>query len=167
MKRIVWLCLLIAGLWAIVMGGGFTTVTKSVSNTFTFLGGDSTNHIYTDTFYYELPDDFSGYRFLKVYYQCDVAWGDMSNGTSFVDLQTGTGSREGYWTTLTTWTITDDSLITTSGYDLVYALLADSVENHLRLRIRMQTDSSGNADLTDFIDSTWTMTDYIQVMARD
>ena len=128
-----------------IIGAGYKTPLKTITMTHTFLGGDSTNAVYIDTQYYQLPEDFSGFRFIKTFYQSpSIDSAGLGGCTSWVDIQTGLGnSPGGYWNNIVTYVITDESTFATSGYDLVKVWAVDSALSNIRLRFRIQSDSAG------------------------
>jgi len=169
MKKIVWGILLGIGLVAYVMAG---SITEKVTwtDTFAYLKGDSTVTDTVDTFFTEFSYDMSAYRVTKLFYQPDVTFGGMSSCSAWVDVQTGTGSEEGYWRTLTTFIITGDSLYSTSGWDLRYTVVVDSVDRYLRFVSRIQTqDSDSGASDGEKVkgDSTYTISHTLEILARE
>jgi hypothetical protein len=124
---------------------------KPINKDFFFLGGDSTQTTVIDTTFKYGDVDLTPYRSVKFLYQADVAYGSLASCTNFVDLQVGTANGissdgPGYWKTLTTWVITGDSLYSTTGYNLIYNVPADSALSAYRLRYRTKTVLADSGD---------------------
>lgn len=173
MKKFVWGALLGIGLFVYAFGGSITEKAEW-TDTFTYLMGDSTMTDTTDTFFTEFAYDLSRYRTVKIFYQADMTTrivdtlDSLMSCSVWVDVQTGTGSAEGYWNTLTTFIITGDSLYTTDGWDLKYVTLVDSIDKYLRCRSRIQTqDSDSGGTLSEKIANDYTIEHTLEILARE
>lgn len=173
MKKIIWGILLGIGLFVYALGG---SITEKVTwtDTFLFLRGDAEAVDTTDTFFYELAYDMSPYRVVKLFYQANMTTrivdtlDSLMHCSMFVDIQTGTGSKEGYWGTLKTLIITGDSLYSTSGWDLDYTLGADSVDKFLRFVSRIKTQASDSGDsAAEKIANAYTAEHLLEILGRE
>lgn len=174
MKKWVLLAMLVLAMAICVFAGDSYFETRTLTTTFTYLGGDSTVASYYDTTYMPLvftAHPLSQYRFNKLQYQANVTWGGMSNCTTWVQIQQGPGSHvsdDGTYDTLQSFVITDDSLYTTSGYDLIYTWGADSIKPHVRLRFIVRTDADDSgASAGEKVDSSYTIAHTIHAWGRD
>jgi len=159
--------LLLVGVAVYVCGAGYNE-TRTSTTTFTFLRGDSTVTDTAETSYVDLNIPTGNYRFNKLTYQADVAWGGMANCSAFVMLEQGPGSDVAPFDSIQTFVITGDSLYSTGGYDLVYTWSADSAKPHVRLRVIVRTDDDDTgASAGEKVDSSYTINHTIEAWGHD
>lgn len=150
----------------LIGAGSFERDTWTTS--FTYLGGDSTETAVVDTSEYYINRSYEDCRAGKVFYQADMSVGGMSSCSIWVDLYNGTGPwRTGYWKSLGTFVITDDSLYSTTGYDLLVTIPYDSLLPYFKIRTRAQTqDSDSGAYDGEKVDSVYSISHSVEVLAR-
>lgn len=167
MKKFLFTVLLLAGMAGYVCGEANLT-TFTINDSHLFMSGDTTtSETQSVTTYHELGVNYEDYRIGKTFYQADIHAATIVSETVTVTIQTGTGGLDGYWIDLAEYIITQDSFITTSGWDLVVNITAESLYQRMRLKVIMQSDSTGNGDMKDVSDSTFLITHTLEVLARE
>ena len=167
MKRIILLAMLVLATVIYVWAGSYKE-TRTWTDTFTYLQGDSTVADTTEVFYYEPNFPAYKYRFNKLQYQADVTFGGMTVCTALVTLEQGPGTTDNPYDTIKTFIITGDSTYATTGYNLIYTWLADSAKPDIRIKVTVMTDADDSgASAGEKVDSSYTIAHTIHAWGRD